>query len=205
MQQPAHVDSESLDQAWEQWRDRGEHECRRDAQTFGASRLIHEFDVRRIASADAQGVEDRIALQPLVLNRPELEANQRWSYQWIADDWIWYNYYMILRSLVMERSDLEGLGGWEFKAEGTCRGERCVPLAETADGRVDVEDMARRLRMPIVHDEEHGLWALGPEGGGRFLQSAVCPDIVLPDLDGNPFSLSSLLGTKVLLVAWASW
>jgi hypothetical protein len=27
----------------------------------------------------------------------------------------------------------------------------------------------------------------------------------LPDIDGQPFSLESLRGQKVLLVAWASW
>jgi hypothetical protein len=59
--------------------------------------------------------------------------------------------------------------------------------------------------MALVHDEAHGLWALGPESGGRALLSAEMPDITLPDRDGNPFKLSSLLGTKVLLVAWASW
>jgi hypothetical protein len=31
------------------------------------------------------------------------------------------------------------------------------------------------------------------------------PEVTLPDRHGNPFSLSSLLGTKVLLLAWASW
>jgi hypothetical protein len=70
---------------------------------------------------------------------------------------------------------------------------------------VDVADLANRLGMPVVHDEEHGLWAVGPEGGGRFLESAVCPEIVLPDLDGNLFAISSLRGKKVLLVAYASW
>jgi hypothetical protein len=59
--------------------------------------------------------------------------------------------------------------------------------------------------MALVHDEEHDLWALGPESGGRALPSAQLPDITLPDRDGNPFKLASLLGTKVLLVAWASW
>jgi cytochrome oxidase Cu insertion factor (SCO1/SenC/PrrC family) len=59
--------------------------------------------------------------------------------------------------------------------------------------------------MPLVHDEAHGLWALGPESGGRALTTAVVPDITLPDRNGNPFSLSSLRGQKVLLVAWASW
>jgi len=65
--------------------------------------------------------------------------------------------------------------------------------------------MARRLGMALVHDEEHGLWALGPESGGRALHSAALPDIVLPDRQGRDFSLRSLRGTKVFMVAWASW
>jgi len=56
-----------------------------------------------------------------------------------------------------------------------------------------------------VHDAESGLWALGPESGGRALASASVPELELPRVDGNPFRLSSLRGTKVLLVAWASW
>jgi hypothetical protein len=31
------------------------------------------------------------------------------------------------------------------------------------------------------------------------------PDLTLPDVQGNPFSLRSLHGKKVLLIAWASW
>ena len=35
------------------------------------------------------------------------------------------------------------------------------------DGRLEVSLVAERLRMPVVHDEEHGLWALGPAAGGH--------------------------------------
>jgi hypothetical protein len=56
-----------------------------------------------------------------------------------------------------------------------------------------------------VHDAENGLWALGPESGGRALASAFLPELELPHVDGTPFRLSSLRGTKVLLIAWASW
>jgi hypothetical protein len=74
-------------------------------------------------------------------------------------------------------------------------------------GRVDVGVLAERLAMPLVHDEESSLWAMGPESGvtGRALTTAKVPEIVLPDLDGNEVAISSLRGQKVLLVAWASW
>lgn len=99
--------------------------------------------------------------------------------------------------------------GWTIKPEGACKGEACVPLppeVHRADGALDARVLADRLGMPLVHDEAHGLWALGPDTvGGRALSTAEAPDLVLPDLDGAPFDLRSLRGTKTLLVAWASW
>jgi hypothetical protein len=100
--------------------------------------------------------------------------------------------------------------GWEVKPEGACRGEFCVPLpsaARTADGALDVRTIAARLGMPLVHDEAHHVWALGPAAAasGRALVSADAPELVLPDVDGNEFRLSSLRGQKVVLAAWASW
>ena len=61
--------------------------------------------------------------------------------------------------------------------------------------------------MPLVHDEKHPLWALGPaSGGGRALTTAVVPESRCPIATAIRFSLSSLLrGQKVVLVAWASW
>lgn len=97
--------------------------------------------------------------------------------------------------------------GWEAKPEGLCRGPLCVPApgAIQPDGLVDLDVVAERLRMPLVHDDAHGLWALGPSSGGRALTTAEAPELQLPDADGNPFNLSALHGRKVLLVAWASW
>ena len=37
------------------------------------------------------------------------------------------------------------------------------------------------------------------------LDGLVAPEVTLPDLDGNPFAVSSLRGHKVLLVAFSSW
>ena len=46
----------------------------------------------------------------------------------------------------------------------------------------------------------------GPESlGDRALLSAQAPELVLDDLDGRPFWLSSLRGQEVLLVAWAPY
>jgi peroxiredoxin len=49
------------------------------------------------------------------------------------------------------------------------------------------------------------VWALGPESDKPVLAGARLPDIVLPDRDGRDFALRSLRGTKVFMVAWASW
>jgi len=58
--------------------------------------------------------------------------------------------------------------------------------------------------MALVYDPEAGLWALGPESiSGRALSTAAATELVLPDLDGNEFRLSSLRGQKVLIVSWA--
>ena len=114
---------------------------------------------------------------------------------------------MILTSLDVDVEALEARTGWSMKPEGACKGDVCVVLGEgvVTGGRVDVPRLAERLRMPLLRDEAHGLWALGPESGGRALSTAKAPDLVLPDRHGRPFALSSLRGRKVLLVAWASW
>lgn len=114
---------------------------------------------------------------------------------------------MILDSLHLDPVTFEQRTGWAIKPEGACKGARCVPLpaSATANGRVDVRALAERLGMPLVRDDEAGLWSLGPESGGRALTDAQAPDFTLPDLAGQPCRLDSLRGRKVLLVAWASW
>jgi hypothetical protein len=115
---------------------------------------------------------------------------------------------MILERLEVGPKELERRTGWEIKPEGACKAGRCIALPASAgsvEGSLDVTTLSERLAMALVHDDEHGLWALGPEAGGRALGSAELPDIVLPDRHGCPFSLRSLRGTKVILVAWASW
>ena len=64
--------------------------------------------------------------------------------------------------------------------------------AVTSSSREEARGVARRLKDEL-------------EAGGRALASVDAPDLVLPDLQGRPFRLRSLRGSKVLLVAWASW
>lgn len=108
---------------------------------------------------------------------------------------------MITQALDRPPDELERQTGWAVKPQGACRGAVCVPLARP----FDLSDLGRRLGMELVHDERHGLWALGPESGARALHSAELPRIVLPDRNGEDFELRSLRGTKVCMIAWASW
>ena len=114
---------------------------------------------------------------------------------------------MILDRPYVTPAELERRTGWTVRPEGACKGERCVPLPDEAKGGVgvDLRMLAERLRMGVVYEEDGGLWAIGPESGGHALASAEAPDFTLPDREGRDFSLSSLRGTKVFLLAWASW
>jgi hypothetical protein len=111
---------------------------------------------------------------------------------------------VILERPEVTPSQLLDRTGWELKPEGLCKGDRCVPVPDAASP-LDARQLAQHLGMALVHDSDHGLWALGPEAGGRVLLSAELPDVTLPRRDGTPFSISSLRGMKVLIVTWASW
>jgi hypothetical protein len=110
---------------------------------------------------------------------------------------------MIIESLDVSAGDFEAGTGWTIKPEGACKGEVCVPLG---GGDFDLVNVADRLGMALVADESQGRWALGPESiGDRALTTAEAPELVLDDLDGNEFRLSSLRGQKVLIVSWAPY
>jgi hypothetical protein len=111
---------------------------------------------------------------------------------------------VILDSLDITAETFAAGTGWQIKPEGACKGDVCVPLDRA--GGFDLVATAERLRMAVVADEATGLWALGPESlGDRALVTAEAPELVLSDLDGTEFRLSSLRGQKVVLVAWAPW
>lgn len=114
---------------------------------------------------------------------------------------------MIITSPTVSRQEFETGTGWELKPEGACKGDVCIPLTDPPTGEtVDVSSLAAQMGLALVADESSGISALGPEAvGGRTLVSAKAPELRLPDLDGNQFELSSLLGQKVLMVAWSPY
>lgn len=118
---------------------------------------------------------------------------------------------MILEGLTVDPKQFEERTGWAAKPQGLCKGDACVPAPDVrqADGSLNVDVLSDRLGMPLVADEATGIRSLGPEALGRSLTTAIAPDLQLPDYGTvggpSPFQLSSLLGRKVLLVAWASW
>ena len=113
---------------------------------------------------------------------------------------------MLLRSLSIPKSEFEATTGWTLKPEGACKGAICIPLSTPAADTLDATVLANDLGMALVAEPEAGLWALGPVTlGNRALATAEAPDLRLPDVDGNEFSLASLRGQKVLLYAWAPY
>jgi hypothetical protein len=110
---------------------------------------------------------------------------------------------MLLDRLDVSAKEFARLTGWEIKPEGACKGETCVPLGAQPFGPVNT---AERLGMALVEEPGAGLWALGPETlTGQVLTTTDTADFALPDLDGSEFRMPSLLGQKVVVVAWAPY
>ena len=114
--------------------------------------------------------------------------------------------------VLLDGAALERGTGWERKPEGLCRGDVCVPVRDTTavdgpDGTVDLAGVATLLHRPLVVDADAGAAFLGEAAAERAqaLQSGMAPDFTLPDLGGRLHTLSDHRGTKVFLVAWASW
>jgi peroxiredoxin len=110
------------------------------------------------------------------------------------------------------RADLtQDVLGWHRSAPGWCRGDACIPHFRTAglenDDGLDVVRFAALAGLVAAVDTPTGTLATAPDAGtrARELTGANAPDLTLPTLDGAPFVLSSLRGTKVALVFWASW
>src|ERR1700684_3665365 len=120
-------------------------------------------------------------------------------------------------ALWLDAAELKRLAGWEFKPEGICRGDLCVPMppgresefTSTRDGAtfLNFGALADLMGKPWAGDSKDRVWYFGAEGAdrGNALRTLEAPDFELPDLEGKLHRLSDYRGTKVFLLAWASW
>ena len=120
-------------------------------------------------------------------------------------------------ALWLEAAELKRLTGWEFKPEGICRGDLCVPIPPGADANfiskrdgktfLNFTALADLMNKPWAADIAHRVWYFGAEAAerGNSLKSLHAPDFELPDVDGKLHRLSDYCDSKVLLLAWASW
>jgi hypothetical protein len=120
---------------------------------------------------------------------------------------------VVCNALWLSTADVERATGWTLTPDGFCRDNACVPMpfgheAAMVNGdNVDIAALWRYMGHPVVRDDAGRAWVLGTAAGERAdaLRSLMAPDFTLPDLDGQPHSLSDHRGQKVLLVTWASW
>lgn len=101
--------------------------------------------------------------------------------------------------------------GWEWKPEGLCRDNVCVPVRDRAalmaGEQLDIGAVAGALGRLAVVDANAGIAAvaLPAEIRRSALHDHRAPQFTLPDLDGVEHDLEEWRGTKKLLVAFASW
>jgi len=120
-------------------------------------------------------------------------------------------------ALWLDAAELKQLAGWELKPEGICCGDLCVPIppgresefVSKRDGAswLSFTALADQMGKPWAGDSKHRVWYFGAQAAdrGNALRSLKAPYFELPDLDGKLHRLSDYRGTKVLLLAWASW
>ena len=111
---------------------------------------------------------------------------------------------MITSTPILSKREFEDGTGWALKPEGACKGDICIPLPDFDGDDVDIRQLAQWLGLPLV--DEAGVWAIGADTVGmRALHSAEAPILTLPTHEGEEFNLGSLVGEKVVLLAWAPY
>jgi hypothetical protein len=113
--------------------------------------------------------------------------------------------------LLIDPEALPAALGWEWKPEGLCRGNVCVPVRDRSQllvgDRLDVGAVARALGLLAVVDAPAGIAALSLPAELRHeaIREGRAPDFALEDLGGVEHHLDEWRGTKKLLVAFATW
>lgn len=113
--------------------------------------------------------------------------------------------------LLIDPEALPDALGWEWKPEGLCRDNVCVPVRDRAalmaGEQLDIGAVAGALGRLAVVDARAGIAAvaLPAEIRRSALHDHRAPQFTLPDLDGVEHDLEEWRGTKKLLVAFASW
>ena len=86
--------------------------------------------------------------------------------------------------------------GWELKASGLCRADRCTPAPALADAgdAVDIGEVAAALGRAVVLEPGAAIAAvaLDAEARRRALDGLEAPEFELPDLNGSPHALSGV-------------
>ncbi len=114
-------------------------------------------------------------------------------------------------SILVTTDALREATGWKLEPQGFCRGDVCVPRAVLGNALVgdlvDVVAFGTALRRPVAFEPAAGIAVLAesPKDLAATIAEGVAPAFTLPDLDGNPVSLSDFAGKKKLLFAWSSW
>ena len=121
-------------------------------------------------------------------------------------------------ALWLDAQGIEAATGWQWKTEGLCQRDVCIPLPPAARAQwvrelpgqapaLNLAAMWRHSGQPAVHDQTGQTWVLGTGAAQRraALETLDAPDFTLPDLAGAPHSLADYRGRKVFLTTWASW
>lgn len=113
--------------------------------------------------------------------------------------------------VLVDRSVLPDVLGWELKPQGLCRDDECVPVRDRElllhGDSVDLCAAAAAVGVDSMLAEDTDLVALSVPSSVRSdaLKGRRAPDFVLPDLNGKDHSLEQFAGRKRMLVAFASW
>ena len=75
--------------------------------------------------------------------------------------------------LWLSGDDLKRVSGFEFKPQGFCKGDLCVPIPEArksefvANERYNLAAIAGLLGQPVVTDDEYHAWSFGEAAAER--------------------------------------